>query len=277
MLYPLLFLPIRKDMVWGFESWDISCRKGEMSVVENGPLAGKAFGDVINQDPEAYLGTKTEEFPLLVKIISADDDLSIQVHPDDEYAAKHGFESGKNEMWYVIETPGRLIIGLKDGATPDMLQSEPMACLHELCVKPGDMVDLRAGLVHAIVGGTVLAEIQQNSDVTFRLYDYGRKGLDGKSRELHIEHALAVSDFEGRIAKTVCESVKSPFFAVTKLVVNGSANENTSRESFTIYTCVQGSCMIDEVELANRRSVFVPAGLGAHTITGDAVLLKTTL
>ena len=277
MLYPLLFEPIRKEMVWGYESWDISCREREMSVIENGPLAGTAFGDAIRRNPKGMLGEKADEFPLLVKIISARDDLSVQVHPCDGYARKHGFESGKSEMWYVIETPGHLIIGLKDGATKEALLDSPMAWLNELPVKPGDLIDIPAGLVHAMVGGTVVAEIQQNSDVTFRLYDYGRKGLDGKPRELHIEHALAVLDFEGRIPKETRQSVKSPFFGVTKLCVDGKRAETTSPESFSIYTCVQGSCTVDGVKLDNRRSVFVPAGFGAHEIEGSAVLLKTIL
>ena len=277
MLYPLLFEPIRKEMVWGYESWDISCRPGEMSIVENGPLAGKTFGEIIRQNPQAYIGTKVKEFPLLIKIIVANDDLSIQVHPDDEYAASFGFESGKSEMWYVLETPGKLIIGLKDDTTPEKLMADPMSCLNELAVKPGDMIDIRAGLVHAIVGGTAVAEIQQNSDVTFRLYDYGRKGFDGKPRELHIEHAIAVADFAGRIPKSVCESVATPFFSVTRLEVNGDVSESTRPETFTIYTNVEGSCMVDSTALTYRRSVFLPAGLGSHIIKGKAVLLKTTL
>ena len=277
MLYPILFIPIRKEMVWGYESWDISCRPLEMSIVENGPLAGKTFLEVIGQDPAAILGAKTKEFPLLIKIIVANDDLSIQVHPDDKYAAAHGFESGKSEMWYVLETPGKLIIGIKDGVTREKLKTDPMACLNELAIKPGDMIDILPGLVHAMVGGTAVAEIQQNSDVTFRLYDYGRKGLDGKPRMLHVEHALAVVDFEGKIPKSVCEEVKTPFFSVSKLMVDGEIKESTTPESFTIYTCVEGSCLVDSVNLANRRSVFLPSGIGQHVIEGSAVLLKTTL
>ena len=277
VLYPLLFEPIRKEMVWGYESWDISCRPLEMSIIENGPLSGKTFGDIIQQDPKAYLGTKYNEFPLLIKIIVANDDLSIQVHPDDEYAAAHGFESGKSEMWYILETPGKLIVGLKDDATPGKLRSNPMSCLNVLAVKPGDMIDIKAGLVHALIGGTVVAEIHQNSDVTFRLYDYGRKGFDGKPRELHIDHALAVVDFAGCIPKKVCDSVTTPFFCVSKLEIEGVVSESTIPDSFTIYTCVEGSCVVDDVALTYRRSIFIPAGLGSHIINGSAVLLKTVL
>ena len=277
MLYPLLFKPIYKKMVWGYESWDISCRPHEMSIVENGVFAGTPFGEVIRQNPAGVLGTNIKEFPLLVKIIGADDDLSIQVHPDDEYAAANGFECGKNEMWYIIKTSGKLIIGLKDGTTPEQLVQNPMGSLNELAVKPGDIVNIPAGLVHAIVKGTVLAEIQQNSDVTFRLYDYGRAGLDGKPRELHVEHALAVTDFKGRIPKSVCSSVSSPFFSVSKLKVENETQETTTAGTFTIYTCVEGSCTVAGVDLPYPRSVFVPAGMGRHSIVGNALLLKTTI
>ena len=277
MLYPIVFVPIYKKMVWGYESWDISCRVHEMSLVENGSLAGMRFEDVIKKNPPLMLGTKTDVFPLLVKIIGADDDLSIQVHPDDGYAAAHGFESGKNEMWCIIETPGRLIIGLKDGTTPQMLKHEPMACLNMLPVAPGDFISIEAGLVHAIVGGTVLAEIQQNSDVTFRIFDYGRKGIDGKPRQLHLDHAIAVTDFAGRIKKDVCQEVSTPFFNVRKLRVAGWHQGETTPESFVILTCVDGEVEINGVSLANRRSAFLPAGLGRYFVNGDAVLLVTTL
>ena len=276
-MQPLLFHPIIKKMVWGFESWDVSCRPDEMSVVENGELAGMPFIDVIRKNPEGVLGAGIKKFPLLIKIIGTHDDLSIQVHPDDEYAAKHGFESGKNEVWYVIETPGKLIVGLRNGTTHAMLRNDPMSSVNELAVKPGDIIDIRAGLVHSIVKGTVLAEIQQNSDVTFRLYDYGRPGLDGKPRELHVEHALAVVDFYGRIPKKVADSVKSPFFTVTREIVAGAKSDSTQPRSFTIYTCVHGFCFVQGVPLANRRSIFIPAGLGSYAIEGNAVLLKTTL
>ena len=274
---PLLFHPIHKKMVWGYESWDISCRPGEMGIVENGANAGMRFDEVIRMNPDGVLGTKVKEFPLLVKIIGTHDDLSIQVHPDDDYAKKHGFESGKNEMWYMLKTPGKLIIGLKDGTTPEMLKNDTIASVGELAVKPGDMVDIRAGLVHSIVKDTVLVEIQQNSDVTFRIYDYGRMGLDGKPRELHMEHALAVVDFYGKIPVKVCEYVSSPFFTVVKEVVNGQKSDSTNPESFTILTCVGGSCFVQDVPLANSRSVFLPAGLGEYSLRGNAVLLKTTL
>lgn len=277
MLYPLLFAPIIKKMVWGHESWDISCRanENEMSAVENGPLAGRPFGELINESPAGMLGGGLAEFPLLLKIIEAVDDLSVQVHPDDALAAKWGLESGKNEVWYVLKTRGRLLAGLRDGATPDAVRKEPMAWLSELEVRPGDMLDIRAGLVHAMAGGTSVVEIQQNSDVTFRLHDYGRTGADGRPRQLHVERALAAMDFKGRIPKTAARgAVRTPFFCVSELRVNGRARHRGGGV-FSLLTCVRGGCQVAGVPLGRLRSMFLPAGLGPCEISGDALLLKT--
>ena len=309
MLYPLLFVPIYKEMVWGGkrmsrfgrklpfdntgESWDISCRPNEMGIIENGPLAGMAFDAAMAQDPEAFLGSRVyrsyakEGFPLLVKIIDANDDLSIQVHPDDDYASAHGLERGKSEMWYVMEAPAgqSLIIGLTDDATPDKLRKDPMSCLQKLPIKKGDMIDIPAGLVHAITEGVMVAEIQQNSDITFRLYDYGRTGLDGKPRQLHIEDGIAVSDFDNRHSKAVVTSntVSNRYFTVTKCEIDGEISEVSDPETFAIFTCVEGSCVLTcaqyerALTIPCSRSVFIPAALGSYTIKGKAVLLKSSV
>jgi len=316
MLYPLLFHPIYKEMVWGGrrmaahfgrklpfdhtgESWDVSCRPNEMSIIENGPLAGIPFDAAIAKDPAAFLGKrvcstyKTNGFPLLIKIIDANDDLSVQVHPDDAYAAAHGLEGGKSEMWYVMEAPPgqSLIIGLTDDATPKKLRQDPMSCLQRLPIKKGDIIDIPAGLVHAITKGVMIAEIQQNSDITFRLYDYNRKGLDGKPRELHLEDGIAVSDFDNRYAKgTASGPIINDHFAVIKYDMREKTNmeitETSDPETFTIFTCVEGTCMISstptaaasdafEVALPCSRSVFIPAGLGSYNIKGSAIILKS--
>jgi len=271
MLYPLLFKSIYKKMVWGSESWDISCRPNEMGVIENGSLAGIPFNEAIAKDPAAFLGSrvsktyKEEGFPLLVKIIDAKDDLSVQVHPDDAYAKANNFEKGKSEMWYVMDAPPgqSLIIGIK--GDKEMLKKDPMSCLNRLPIKKGDIINIPAGLVHALTKDVIVAEIQQNSDVTFRLYDYNRLGLDGKPRELHIEHGLAAIDIP-----------ESPLpFTVIKCEIDGELTEKTDPETFTIFTCVDGSCEISGVALGYGRSVFIPAGLGEYTIKGKAILLKS--
>ena len=313
MLYPLLFYPIYKEMIWGGnrmaerfgrilpsdhtgESWDISCRPNEMGVVENGPLAGLAFDKVISQNPNAFLGNrvyssyKKKGFPLLVKIIDANDDLSVQVHPDDVYAIHHGFENGKSEMWYVMEAPPgqSLIIGLTDDATPKRLREDPMSCLYKLPVKKGDIINIPAGLVHAITKGVMIAEIQQNSDITYRLYDYNRIDLNGKPRELHLKDGLTVADFDNRYPQDtitgvtlvqentrITRAVVNPYFAVIKYEIDGEFSETSDPETFATFTCVEGSCTISGVELNCSRSAFIPAGLGTYDIKGKAVLLKS--
>ena len=286
MLYPILFIPIIKKMVWGSESWDISCRfnDNEMGVVENGFLAGTPFNELIAKNPEAFLGSrayniyKKRGFPLLIKIIDANDDLSVQVHPDDAYAAARGLESGKSEMWYVMKAPegGSLIAGTTDDATPEKLRANPMACLKKLPVKQGDIIDIPAGLVHAITKGIMVAEVQQNSDITFRLYDYNRLGLDGSPRELHIDDGIAVTNFELKW-QSGQSSVKNDHFTVLKYEVKGELKEKSDPEAFAVFTCVEGSCTINDVEVICGRSVFVPAALGQYAIIGKAVLLKSTV
>ena len=277
MLYPMLFKPIIKKMIWGSESWDISCRPEEMGQVENGPLTGMSFEQVLAKDPGAYLGSRglaiyqERGFPLLVKIIDARDDLSVQVHPDDDYAKANGYESGKNEMWYVMEAPpeGSLIIGLNKNTTKEQLQNNIMSCLKKQPIKAGDIINIPAGLVHALTSGVVVAEIQQNSDVTFRLYDYERKDPNGNPRELHIKQGLEV----------IKDNAKEPIthFSVIKQNINGTQEDISDPESFAILTCVEGSCEIYDIPLTRGRSIFIPAGLGPYTIKGQATILKSTV
>ena len=328
MLYPVLFTPIYKEMVWGGErlhtlynrflpykytgeSWDISCRPpngrssglSEMGLVENGPCAGITFAQWIECDRPGVLGTRfllTERFPLLVKIIDAQDHLSIQVHPDDVYAlAKNESDSGKNEIWYILEPPdeGYLIIGLQEGVTREILRNaletnEAETCFNRLFVKKGDIVNIPTGLVHALTRGAMVAEIQQNSDLTYRIYDYNRTGLDGKPRTLHIQDAFNVIDFENKIPKQTVtgdaivhnehcvqtQVIKNMYFTVIKYQINGVINELSDPEKFYIFTSVDGSFNIRSskitVDLPLSRSAFIPAGLGAYEIQGNGILLK---
>ena len=186
------FKPILKTLVWGTESWVLSGVPGSESVVAEGPEAGKKI-------TELYPGT----FPLLIKFIDARRDLSIQVHPDNELAAKRHGCSGKSEMWYVIGTePGaKLISGLKEAITPDdyvrlVEENRITEVLAEHTVAPGDVFFLPSGRIHAIGGGCFLAEVQQTSDITYRIYDYNRPGLDGKPRQLHTQEAKDAIDYQ---------------------------------------------------------------------------------
>ncbi|MCL2604779.1 MAG: class I mannose-6-phosphate isomerase [Defluviitaleaceae bacterium] len=308
-MYPLLFVPIVKEMIWGRESWDVTCRPNEMSVIENGVYAGMAFDAYMDMDRVGTLGTRladTTRFPLLVKIITAVDTLSVQVHPDDDYARRqseadshmrdsHVRDSGKSEMWYILEPPaeGNLIIGLKDGVDKkrfdNIIKTESISeHLNYLSVKAGDMVNIPAGLLHALTPGTTLAEIQQNSDTTYRIYDYGRLGADGKPRELHINHAMNVIDFGGRIPKEVTGSVTCPHFSVSKYILEGTRSLTSDPEAFDILINVSGKGSETpltlrysggETVLPPRRSVFIPAGLGEYDLLANhpGALLKCSV
>jgi mannose-6-phosphate isomerase len=282
-LYPLLFAPVVKKMIWGQESWDITCRPLEMSVIENGAYKGMAFDTYLNLNRHKTLGTRhanLPRFPLLIKIITANESLSVQVHPDDEYAKKqNSVDSGKNEMWYILVPPadGKLIIGLRDGVTRQQLsnaiQNKTVTeCLHYLPVKTGDIVNIPAGLVHALTPGATIAEIQQNSDTTYRLYDYDRPGPDGKPRELHIGHALAVSDFDGRIPKAVVGSVSNPYFAVNKCLLEGKLTFSSDPRAFTVIINVSDDYTLrikhndTTTDVSPRRAVFIPAGMGEYLL-----------
>jgi len=330
LCYPIIFKPIYKEMIWGGdrlasmfgrnlptdfgktrkigESWDISCRPNEMSIIENGPFAGSTFAEYIAKDRVRILGTRLancERFPLLVKIIDANDTLSIQVHPDDNFARqKDASDCGKCEMWYILHPPdsGHLIIGLKPGITQKKLaeayeNGTVEDCLNHLPVAAGDVIDIPAGLVHALTKGTIVAEIQQNSDITYRLYDFNRPGLDGNLRPLHVEDALAVSDFEERIPKRTVSAesnsnknneneliplIHNSHFATVKYVLSNSVTEKSNPSTFFIFTCVDGDAIVTtgefSVELCKGKSVFIPAGTGTYSIApinGKAILLKS--
>lgn len=222
MLYPLTFHPLFKERVWGGrnletlyrkslppgipigESWEISDRPGDVSVIANGPLAGKDLRWLMEHHERDLLGgaaSQNGRFPLLIKILDAQDKLSLQVHPPPQKAAELGGEP-KTEMWYIVRAApaAELYVGLKRGVTRQDFErkiqmGDVAGCFHRVPVKAGDAMFLPSGRVHAIGAGLVLFEIQQNSDTTYRVFDWNRVGLDGKPRELHIAQSLASIDF----------------------------------------------------------------------------------
>jgi mannose-6-phosphate isomerase len=221
MLYPLTFQPIFKERIWGGsnlaslygkklprgpigESWEISDRPGDESVISNGPLRGKTLHELVEKMPADLLGPEAgypPRFPLLVKIIDAQETLSLQVHPPAPIAAELGGEP-KTEMWYVSQaTPGaELFVGLKKGVSraefEKKLASQTIAeCFHRVPVQAGDAMFLPSGRVHALGAGTVIFEVQQNSDTTYRVFDWNRLDATGKGRQLHVEQSLASIDF----------------------------------------------------------------------------------
>jgi len=233
MLYPFVFTPIFRDRIWGGrelerlyakklpgqnpigESWEVSDRPGDASIISNGPLAGKSLRWLMENHAEGMLGSAkpaaNNHFPILCKILDARDKLSLQVHPPAQKAAELKGEP-KTEMWFIADAlPGaRLYVGLKRGVTRKefeaKIHSSAVAdCFQTVPVKAGDCMFLPSGRVHAIGAGLVIFEIQQNSDTTYRVYDWDRKGLDGKPRELHIPQSLAsinFNDFEPSLVNT---------------------------------------------------------------------------
>lgn len=221
--YPLRFRPIYKDRIWGGnslstlygrslpgtgpigESWEISDRPHDVSIVADGPLAGRNLHELLHLDPAGLLGDaapREGRFPLLVKILDARQNLSLQVHPPPERAARLGGQA-KSEVWYITDArPGaEVLAGLRTGVTRSDFESRlnqgtVADCFHRIPVRPGDALFLPSGRVHALGAGLVLFEIQENSDTTYRVYDWGRLGLDGKPRELHVQQSLESIDFQ---------------------------------------------------------------------------------
>lgn len=280
-LYPLKFKTIYKDKIWGGqkiktylhkdfgdlpncgETWEISGVKSDVSVVANGELEGQSLADLLEQYKEELVGKKVYEhfgntFPLLVKFIDANDDLSIQVHPNDELAKKRHNSFGKTEMWYVIEAdPGStLISGFNQELNQDVYleklnSGHIMDILNREDVKADDVFFLPAGRVHTIGKGLLIAEIQQTSDITYRIYDFDRVDDKGNKRELHTEEALAAIDYKHydhyKTQYTAEQNeavhlVRCPYFTTNVL----DFTENTSRDyskldSFVIHVCIAGA------------------------------------
>jgi mannose-6-phosphate isomerase len=312
-LYPLLLKPILLVKVWGGrklasvmnkplpteepygESWEIF----DDSIIENGPLSGQRLGDVLTNYSEALIGPNndsTQGFPLLVKFLDSATWLSIQVHPDDAQAARLEDEPrGKTEAWYVInaEPEAQLVIGVKPGTTrEEMTQAIQDNNLEERLVyadiTSGDALYIRAGTIHAVGPGAIIYEIQQSSDRTYRLYDWGRVGLDGKLRPLHIKKGVEVSnvDFLPEITQPGQEStantqvVKGEYFTTMLHRINGTVVEfNTNEYRFHTLTCIEGTIQASTAEtnitLATGQSAVIPASTGLYQLQGTGAVLRS--
>ena len=287
------------------ESWELTIRPKENSVIEGGDCDGMMLSEWLAKAGPSAIGKdwQGESFPLLVKFIDAKEPLSVQVHPDDAYASRFEQESGgsgKTEMWYIVEAePGAsLVYGLKDGegaesflAAADRGASEE--CLRFVPVKAGESYFIPAGQVHAIGGGILIAEIQQNSDLTYRIYDYGRLSADGTPRELHLDKARdtirAISDREVeeiRYARGGKDDpsclVNCPYFKVKSIETDGEIRTDTVSEgSFFFLLCVagEGSIVHGDVEYPVRRGdgYFLPAGMGDYQYKGTMKIIGSGL
>lgn len=314
-LYPLQFQPILKDRIWGGtklktylnkpitseitgESWEISTVENDVSIIANGTLKDKSLNEIINESPEQVLGTKVyqqfgKQFPLLFKYLDAREDLSIQVHPNDALAAKRHNSFGKTEMWFVMQADAdaRLIVGFKEKSSPEeylksLENNTILSILDTKTVEKGDVFFLETGTVHAIGAGTVIAEIQQTSDITYRLYDFDRVDALGNTRELHVDLALDainydVVDAEKKYSKMVNTSnavVDCNYFTTNFIPLDGAISVTKNVQSFTVYMCVEGSFTLtyqgEEYHYKVGDTVLLPAEIAEFEIKGKASVLE---
>ena len=314
-LYPLQFEPIFKERIWGGtklktylnkpitsditgESWEISTIENFVSVVANGSLKGKLLTDLINEFPEAVLGTKVytqfgKQFPLLFKYLDAHEDLSIQLHPNDELAKKRHNSFGKTEMWYVMQadTDARLIVGFKEKSNPE----EYLKHIHDKTivdildtkkVKQGDVFFLETGTIHAVGAGIVIAEIQQTSDITYRIYDFNRVDANGNKRELHVDLSLEAINYEtievqkfyAKTENVSNDVVNCKYFTTNFIPLDGHIEIHKDQTSFTVYMCVDGSFELSldaETFLFQKGdTVLIPAALTDFQLSGKASILE---
>lgn len=307
-------IPSSKDYLWGgtkliesygkstnqnimAESWEISSHKDGPSYLEDKQMTLKEYTETHRNEVMGSKGLDFEDFPILIKFIDAKEALSIQVHPDDAYALAYENQYGKNEMWYVLEAePGAtMYYGVKEDISQDDFRksiedNNILEVLNEVEVKPGDVVYVPAGTIHAIGAGIVICEIQQNSNVTYRVYDFKRQQADGSYRDLHIDQAVAVSnlnsvktDFDAQgLLETHDEYskqtlVKSPYFVTTHYQVDSEATFEVDSSSFVAVVCLEGSLTLNDISLVKGESAFIDANTGLVSVSGTGRFLHVTL
>lgn len=317
-LYPLRFRPYLKSVIWGGEkiapykglatgqtsigeSWEISGVPGHESVVAQGSLEGRTLPSLIDEYRDALVGDATyrrfgSTFPLLVKIIDAKGDLSVQVHPNDDLARRRHGSFGKTEMWYIIDAdPGaKIYAGLARHITPQeytehVAEKTIMADVACHDSHPGDVFFLPAGRIHAIGAGNLLAEIQQTSDITYRVYDFDRRDADGNPRQLHTEEARDAIDYNVYPDYLTAYDRRSPsatlvgcdYFTVSRLIVDGTANLPAAPGSFTILMVIDGELTIRaddaaDIKAVKGETILVPACFKNIGLQGQATILTAT-
>lgn len=315
----LKLLPAGKDYLWGgtrlrdeygkkidltplAETWECSVHPDGPSTVENGEFKGRNLAAVLEEHPE-YLGSKVQDgkMPVLVKFIDAKQDLSVQVHPNDEYAKEHEHQNGKTEMWYVIDADegAELIYGFQHRVTPEILRDAVTKGtldkhLQKTEVHKGDVFYVPAGTVHGIGAGILIAEIQESSNVTYRVYDYDRIDKTGKKRELHFDKAIQVMDmgvapdakqksrmvkyYAGCSRELLC---RCKYFEAERIQVTKGFSFSVRDESFQILMCLDGYGQVETmdaelkpVRFCKGETVFIPAGIGRCMVIGEAGLIK---
>ena len=322
-LYPFFFKPILKDYIWGgrrladlgrplpesgtiAESWEIAGHPDGMTRVINGCYAGKTLQELLVELGEKLVGTRNQwalelgKFPLLVKLLDANRRLSVQVHPDDDYAQAHaGNDLGKTEMWVVLqaEPDAAIIYGLEKTLTPEDLREAISAgtfeaCLHRVPINAGNHICVPSGTVHAILEGALIAEIQQNSNTTYRVYDWNRVGSDGKPRALHIDQALDVINYQ-QVGLTLSDPViieenqtrrqerlcQNPYFTTERIFAKTDMHYlgNCDGSTLEIWGLISGQATVAGENLNPIQFCLLPAGLGEFSvdIQANSTLLRT--
>ena len=314
----LKLTPAIKDYIWGgtrlskefdyvtftdrqAEAWVLSCHSAGESIIENGDFKGRTLSDVLKNEGKGYLGKnceKFEEFPILIKLIDALDNLSVQVHPDDEYALRVEGEYGKTEAWYIVDCDegAEIIYGFKKDISKEEFRKSIedntlLEYVNRVKVKKGDIYFIEAGTLHAICKGILLAEVQQNSNTTYRVYDYGRL-QNGKPRELHVDKAIDVTSTkaldcsgapmgETEQKEGYCETLltKCELFTVKRLDIEEKAVITADESSFVSLLCLEGNGVVmhDDtcVTLYKGDSLFVPASFGKFEILGNLTVIES--
>lgn len=309
MSYPMKLIPATVEAVWGgtrlmdgkwnkkgvganiAESWELACHEKGESMIVNGEFSSRKLSGVLLDNPD-FLGKKGKEFsffPILVKLIDSKDNLSIQVHPNDEYAMRVEGEYGKTEMWYIVDAKkgGGVYCGFKEPISKEQLakalaEGKITDYLNFIEIKKGDCLFIPAGTVHAICGGILLCEVQQNSSITYRLYDYDRVDGNGNKRQLHIDKAIEVTDTSKvvkanenseNIDENTLMLASCKYFTASEITCNEEYTFEVDEDSFVSLTVVDGSGAIMAngscITLDLGDTVFLPAGLGKVDIYGN--------
>ncbi|MBE6645194.1 MAG: mannose-6-phosphate isomerase [Ruminococcaceae bacterium] len=289
--------PVCKDYIWGgnklkkkygkiteltpcAESWELSFHKdGPTRISDGRTLMEAAYREDIGENASNF-----PYFPVLIKFIDAKADLSVQVHPSDEYALKNENSYGKTEMWYIVEAEegAGIYLGFKENITrvefeAAIKEKRLTELLNFYEVKPGECYFIPSGTIHAIAKGCLICEIQQNSNLTYRVYDYGRRDKFGNERELHIDKALAVTNLKKFTPLAFDDGIlgKCEYFTVKSYTVSGARDFFAAHDSFNAVTCISGVGEIDGQTMKQGDTFFVPAGYGEYTVSGDVKILVT--
>ena len=293
--------PYIKEIVWGgntlreygkvsdgkniAECWELSLHKEGFSIIDSGELKEKALADVLTKEDCGEKCAKFPFFPTLIKLIDANRELSVQVHPSDEYALKNENSFGKTEMWYILEAKkgSGIYLGFERDTNEEEVRQKIkdntlVDLLNFIEVKPGDCYFVKSGTVHAIGGGITLFEVQQNSALTYRLYDWGKLGMDGKPRELHVEKSLKVMDFKKFEPQKFDRPLlgECDYFTTYELDVSGHADIRADKGSFISITFIEGEGIVNDISFAKGDTFFIPAGKKAE-IKGNGRYLLTTI